>query len=231
MSSPLQTATLQAAILNITSSIIAQLLNAYRKSSFGTSSSALNPLGLDFVAIFQYLTSTLLLTPPNFKWQEYLEEMFPGYPVQKGKQKMKVDEGGKGVVVEQKLDLRNTAIKFTLDQTVGAALNTSLFLVIIRLLRGGSPRDTTAAFSAFSVPSLITIYCLARTARNSADSAIAILRNSGRLCWPGTNYGRFGEASGSGKLGGSWVVDIFGLENGRITALTMPRSLSGPVDK
>ena len=95
MTSPLQTATLQAAVLNITSSIIAQLLTAYRGSSFGTSSSALNPLGLDFVAILQYLTSTLLLTPPNFKWQEYLEGTFPGYPMQKGKQKMKVDDNGK----------------------------------------------------------------------------------------------------------------------------------------
>ncbi|MCJ1314999.1 hypothetical protein MMC15_000313 [Xylographa vitiligo] len=145
MSSPLQTATLQAALLNITSSIIAQLLLAYRGSSFGTSSSVLNPLGLDFIAILQYLASTLLLTPPNFKWQEYLEAAFPGYPEQKGKQKIKLDNDGKGVVVEQKLDLRNTAIKFTLDQTAGAALNTSLFLFIIKLLRGGSPVDCLEA--------------------------------------------------------------------------------------
>ena len=95
MSSPLQTATLQAALLNITSSIIAQLLLAYRGSSFGTSSSVLNPLGLDFIAILQYLASTLLLTPPNFKWQEYLEAAFPGYPEQKGKQKIKLDDDGK----------------------------------------------------------------------------------------------------------------------------------------
>ncbi|MCJ1387392.1 hypothetical protein MMC18_000235 [Xylographa bjoerkii] len=154
MSSPLQTATLQAAVLNITSSIIAQLLIAYRGSSFGTSSSALNPLRLDFIAILQYLTSTLLLTPLNFKWQEYLEATFPGYPVEKGKQKMKVDDDGKGVVVEKKLDLRNTAIKFTLDQTVGAAINTGLFLVIIKLLRGGSPNNCVEAVREVLYPTV-----------------------------------------------------------------------------
>lgn len=37
----------------------------------------------------------MLLTPPNFKWQEFLEETFPGYPIQKDKQKLKVDEDGK----------------------------------------------------------------------------------------------------------------------------------------
>ena len=43
-----------------------------------------------------------------------------------------------GIVIEQKLDLRNTAIKFVLDQTLGAAVNTALFLFLIKLLRGGS---------------------------------------------------------------------------------------------
>ena len=94
MPSHLQSATIQAAILNISSSVLAQLLTAYRNADSGTSSSSLNPLGLDFVAILQYLISNLLLTPPNFLWQEYLEKTFPGYPVQKGKQKMKVDEDG-----------------------------------------------------------------------------------------------------------------------------------------
>ncbi|MCJ1476095.1 hypothetical protein MMC13_004760 [Lambiella insularis] len=138
MPSPLQTATIQAAVLNVTSSVLAQLLTAYRRSSFNPSSSSLNPLGLDFVAIIQYLICTLLLTPPNFIWQGFLERTFPGYPIQKGKQKLKVDEDGKGVVVERKLDVTNTAIKVTIDQTIGAAMNTCLFLIILKVLRGGS---------------------------------------------------------------------------------------------
>lgn len=41
-------------------------------------------------------------------------------------------------MVEQKLDVKNTAIKITIDQTIGAAVNTCLFLVILKVLRGGS---------------------------------------------------------------------------------------------
>ncbi|MCJ1250774.1 hypothetical protein MMC30_008002 [Trapelia coarctata] len=78
------------------------------------------------------------MTPPNFLWQEYLEKTFPGYPVQKGKQKMKVDEDGHGIVEEQKLNKKNTAIKFALDQTVGATVNNIFFLGLISVLRGKS---------------------------------------------------------------------------------------------
>ena len=40
--------------------------------------------------------------------------------------------------MERKLDVKNTAIKFGLDQTLGAIFNNSAFLVAIRLMRGGS---------------------------------------------------------------------------------------------
>ena len=92
MLSPLQTATLQSAILNITSSVLAQLLTAYRTSTVGASSTALNPLGLHFAPIFQFFILSLLLTPPNFKWQQFLERKFPAYPSHNGKQKIKVDD-------------------------------------------------------------------------------------------------------------------------------------------
>ena len=41
------------------------------------------------------------------------------------------------MVAERKLDVKNTAIKFGLDQTLGAIFNNSAFLVAIRLMRGG----------------------------------------------------------------------------------------------
>jgi len=107
MPSHLQTATIQAAVLNITSSILAQLLTLYRSSTLGARSTAFNPLGLDFVAILQYLITCLIMTPPNFLWQEYLEKTFPGYPVQKGKQKMKVDEDGHVGLAMSPLELKS----------------------------------------------------------------------------------------------------------------------------
>ena len=95
MPSQLQTVTIQAAILNVTSSILAQLMTSYRKGKFASTASPLNPLSLRFGPIFQFLIFCLLSTPPNFLWQEYLEKKFPGYPVQQGKQKLKLDDGGK----------------------------------------------------------------------------------------------------------------------------------------
>ena len=95
MPTPIQTATLQAAVLSTTSSILAQLLTFYRDSAFPETRSTLNPMGLDFVPILRFLFFTVLNTPPNFLWQEYLEKKFPKYSTEKGKQKLKVDDGGK----------------------------------------------------------------------------------------------------------------------------------------
>ena len=95
MPSALEAATIQSALLNITSSILAQLLTSYRKAKPLHAKSLLNPLGLDFLPIAQILIFSLLSTPPNFLWQAYLERRFPGYPVDKGKQKLKVDDDGK----------------------------------------------------------------------------------------------------------------------------------------
>lgn len=157
MPSHLQTATIQAAVLNVTSSILAQLLTSYRKRHLASSASAVNPLSLQLAPIIQFLIFCLVSTPPNFLWQEYLERKFPAYPVQQGKPKLKLDDDGKvsytrpsrtsegkpqladkiqSIPVEKKLDIRNTATKFLLDQTLGAAINTALFLVVLELLRG-----------------------------------------------------------------------------------------------
>ena len=95
MPSQIQKATVQASVLNVTSSVLAQLLLAYQKSSFPSSPSTFNPFGLELIPILQFLFWCLLSTPPNFLWQEFLEKHFPGYPAQKDKQKIKVDDGGK----------------------------------------------------------------------------------------------------------------------------------------
>jgi protein Mpv17 len=65
---------------------------------------------------------TLLSCPPNFLWQEYLEEQFPGYTA--------------GIDGQKTLHKTNTAKKFTLDQTLGAAVNTLLFIALIGAFKG-----------------------------------------------------------------------------------------------
>ena len=62
MLSPIQKATIQASCLSIISSTLAQLLQAYRKSSLPATPSLLNPLGLRYLPIFQFLFCALATT-------------------------------------------------------------------------------------------------------------------------------------------------------------------------
>ena len=48
-----------------------------------------------------------------------------------------------GVTIEQKLDVKNTFLKLVIDQVVGGAANTVVFLVLITAVRGGSVIDCT----------------------------------------------------------------------------------------
>ena len=75
---------------------------------------------------------SLLNTPWNYIWQQFIESKFPAYRLSK----VQVDDGGKGVEVEKKLNVGNTLIKFCLDQSVIAVLNVSLFLGGVRAMQG-----------------------------------------------------------------------------------------------
>lgn len=112
---PILTATLQSTILTLCSLLIAQYL---------TSSPPPN--------IPVLLFYTLLSTPPNYLWQQYIEDKFPGYTLQK----LDVDDGGKGVEVEKRLNVRNTLIKLGLDQTIAAVVNVMTYIGGSRALRG-----------------------------------------------------------------------------------------------
>lgn len=115
MVSPIVTATLQSTVLTLCSLLIAQ---------YCTSSPPPNIPAL--------LLYTLLSTPPNFLWQQYIENKFPGYTLKK----LDVDDGGKGVEVEKRLNVRNTLIKLGLDQTVAAVVNVVAYIGGSRALRG-----------------------------------------------------------------------------------------------
>ena len=78
------------------------------------------------------LLYTLLSTPPNYLWQQYIENKFPGYTLKK----LDVDDGGKGVEVEKTLNMRNTLIKLGLDQTIAAVVNVAAYIGGSRALRG-----------------------------------------------------------------------------------------------
>lgn len=80
------------------------------------------PMRLRWQPILQFVVFTLLTCPPNILWQQFIETKFPGYTV---------DLSG-----QLSLDRVNTAKKVVLDQTVGAMVNTALFISGMGLLKG-----------------------------------------------------------------------------------------------
>ncbi|TKA70407.1 hypothetical protein B0A49_05118 [Cryomyces minteri] len=255
MDSPIVKATLQSAVLSATSNVLAQIFTAYREHK---------PFSLDPTPILQFVLFSLLTCPPNFLWQQWLEDSFPGYthasepgttksiaerpaikdinekahavyetasektsaavnaaadhPAIKSVARSATDTvntiadkasqyGGtlydlkrrrttaieksgtngfpervqifsaangapvkraivttpNGVVIEKessrtkpkeqkKLNVRNTATKFALDQTVGAMVNTLLFIIGIGALRGNNGSQIMAAIRTDTLP-------------------------------------------------------------------------------
>jgi len=112
----IMTATVQASILSFASCLVAMYVSSSKPP------------------VFALVIYALLSTPPNFLWQQYIEKKFPGYSTRK----IEVDDDGNGAKVERKLNVRNTAAKFVLDQTVAAIVNVVAFVGGVRLLSGES---------------------------------------------------------------------------------------------
>ncbi|KAM3511179.1 hypothetical protein MY11210_005169 [Beauveria gryllotalpidicola] len=126
--------TIQSAGLGVLCSILAQCITAYRQEE---------PFSIDWIPVFQYLLFNVISTPPNFLWQELIEASFPSHPKPAARPKKTDDKPAPPA-----LSKRNTAIKFLLDQTVGAAVNTLLFSTFTRSLRMASahaPRVTNVS--------------------------------------------------------------------------------------
>ncbi|KAI1473647.1 hypothetical protein F4774DRAFT_30815 [Daldinia eschscholtzii] len=146
--SPIITATIQSAILAAISNLLAQGLTAYQNEV---------PLIIDWVPVFQFILYSLLNVPPNFLWQEFLEESFPGYHIiptsvavasaAANDEKALEKEEEEGNLVERKLHVGNTIIKMILDQTVGAVVNTFLFSLFIHSIQDAMLRPLGAPLS------------------------------------------------------------------------------------
>ncbi|KJX94107.1 integral membrane protein [Zymoseptoria brevis] len=122
--------TIQSALLSAVSNVVAQLISSWQSNT---------PFTLDVVRLLQFVTFSVIACPPNYVWQRFLESKFPAYPSdqQSGLSK-KSDEKSSAKPVSKQLSIKNTAIKFSLDQTIGAAVNTVMFIAGIALLRGES---------------------------------------------------------------------------------------------
>ncbi|KAL8799690.1 MAG: hypothetical protein Q9182_005699 [Xanthomendoza sp. 2 TL-2023] len=124
MESAVVKATVQAAFLSLCSALVAAFLT---------------PKNPPIVALVIY---TILSTPPNFQWQQYLERKLPGHHVEKREEKNEVNGGksvgggGGGVMVKKRLNVTNTLMKVLIDQTLGSVVNVALHLGLVRALQG-----------------------------------------------------------------------------------------------
>jgi hypothetical protein len=109
------------------------------------------------IDLIRFIVLHLCTAPPNYKWQELLERVFPARPeanddpstllprhrdTEKSSEAGRASEDAKSTPWRPKrsagqLNYRNTCIKWFIDCiTIGALMNTTAFLVIMGLLKG-----------------------------------------------------------------------------------------------
>jgi len=113
------------------------------------------PFALDPTPLFNFALFTLLNTPPNFLWQQFLEETFPGttiapaiVPMTNTSEKPSTTNEKKEIIPRKTLNKQNTLIKFLLDQTLGALFNTIVFIAGMAALKGQDYADIVQAVRA-----------------------------------------------------------------------------------
>lgn len=99
--------------------------------------------------LWRFALFTAVTTPPNIRFQKMLEDNFPSTRPSKKTKTKKASTQGEG------LDATNTLIKFVLDQTISASLNTAGFLIIMGALQDKSAADIHGDVMAVSFPLLV----------------------------------------------------------------------------
>jgi protein Mpv17 len=95
------------------------------------------------------VTYSILNTPINCYWQDFLEASFPSN-VPANIEVPNKQEKTTTLETKQVLSIKNTLIKFFMDQTIGAAFNIPLFIGIIGMVKGQSVETITNNIKAVS---------------------------------------------------------------------------------
>jgi protein Mpv17 len=106
-------------------------------------------------ALIQFTTVAIINTPIGYLWMTSLEATFPAYDdqLEKGKEKEKEE-------ASPKLNIRNTILKVVLDQTIGGAAMTVLFLTTMALLRGAGSEEILESIYHVRIISSSGLSCL-----------------------------------------------------------------------
>ncbi|KAK6355333.1 hypothetical protein TWF696_004443 [Orbilia brochopaga] len=136
---PSVNAAIQASLLSGLSNYLAQILAAWKAN---------RPFELAIAPIFRFFIFTLITTPPNYKWQAFLERTFPTYTTASLRESKKTDDldmkekAGPlsptvpGTAEPGRIDKGNILRKLLLDQCCGGPINTALFIIGMGLLNG-----------------------------------------------------------------------------------------------
>lgn len=142
------------------------------------------PFVFDSTLFMQFMIMGLVGAPVNFHWQAWLERAFPGWKMEKRQRQatsadLDEEKGdllaeGRGGVVEEEVRVRNWwnifRKWFTDCITMGALLNTTLFLVMMGMLKGkawsqiGTDLRTVGESAQVSVSFMLT--CAANVAHH-----------------------------------------------------------------
>ncbi|KAH7090385.1 hypothetical protein FB567DRAFT_491142 [Paraphoma chrysanthemicola] len=119
MSSAMISQTLQGTVLSMTSNVLAQAISSYQDST---------PFSLSISPVIKFAIFSIISNPPNIIWQTFLEDHFPTSVPSKASK-----SSNEKPIAPNKSETSktNVFIKFLLDQTFGALINTLMFLAYI----------------------------------------------------------------------------------------------------
>ncbi|KAF3941636.1 hypothetical protein ABW19_dt0200181 [Dactylella cylindrospora] len=130
-------AALQASLLSAFSNFLAQILAAWKET---------RPFELSFGPILRFFIFTFVTTPPNYKWQAFLENMFPTYPPVPSRESKKTDDLKEKPTSPTSpsaashepgsINKGNIVRKLLLDQGCAGPVNNAIFIIGMGLLNG-----------------------------------------------------------------------------------------------
>lgn len=85
----------------------------------------------------QFTTCAFIVSPLGYLWLDKLESWFPGtVPPEQSSEKAKRGDRSETNPQKPRLTVTNTVAKVLIDQTIGGAWNTVLFIITMGILRG-----------------------------------------------------------------------------------------------
>ncbi|KAF2400495.1 hypothetical protein EJ06DRAFT_556795 [Trichodelitschia bisporula] len=170
LSSPIAVGTFQATLLGVISNVVAQAIGLYRAKI----------TDFDPIEILRFALFNLLISPPVFWWQVWLEDTFPGFyePVTEDTEPtLPLDELNRDTDADLNADVEHAAplmgpaaaeasakprlhitylvIKVVLDCTFGALWYNTVFLVLMSVLKGFSAGQVWEAVRTETLPMML----------------------------------------------------------------------------